>query len=416
MFDYTLVNFFQDNMPTFLGMKNYPVSDIKIARNRCAKVLTTYKYPLPPLHEECIMSIVIPVYDESTTRLRDQLRSINAQTVNATQCEIVYIVNNGDRATTPKPVLAANDKALAFLKKAKSRIPLIVLDYTSKGHELEVGNVGNARNTAIHLVAQRYLNQNRDGILFQTDADTLLTSNRLLSSMIADYKKYGCIGASGGVRFVLSMDSRKKQDQLFYKRHLRDFNMFAQWGYLIKALHNRKLAPPVTPTRFSGANMSSLVIAAVCAGGVPKLHRGVDLYFGEKLELYAKKRNALILPRRDKWIVQTSFRESTRTGSSFGGAFSYMRHHNGRPLVTPMTTPAFHTFLKRQLAKKKPPLKKKDMARFEAEMQEEYQKRYPKVPISHASFKALKEKIYKDVKRRAYAENAIKYFATFHLK
>ncbi|USN52862.1 MAG: glycosyltransferase [Candidatus Nomurabacteria bacterium] len=66
------------------------------------------------------MSIVIPVYDESTTRLRDQLRSINAQTVNATQCEIVYIVNNGDRATTPKPVLAANNKALAFLKKAKA--------------------------------------------------------------------------------------------------------------------------------------------------------------------------------------------------------------------------------------------------------------------------------------------------------
>ncbi|USN52861.1 MAG: hypothetical protein H6759_02245 [Candidatus Nomurabacteria bacterium] len=49
-------------------------------------------------------------------------------------------------------------------------------------------------------------------------------------------------------------------------------------------------------------------------------------------------------------------------------------------------------------------------------MQEEYLKRYPKVPISNASFKQLKDRIYKDAKRRAYAENAIKYFATFHLK
>lgn len=362
------------------------------------------------------MSIVVPVYDESVARLRDQIRSINAQTVDASRCEIVYIVNNGSRATTPQSILTANDKALHFLQTTKSRIPLVVLDYTTKGHELEVGNVGHARNTAIHLTTQRYLNQKRDGILFQTDADTLLTNKRLLSTMIADYKKHGCIGASGGVRFVLSMDSQKKKDQLFYKKHLRDFNMFAQWGYLIKSLHNRKLAPPVTPTRFSGANMSSLAIAAVCAGGVPKLHRGVDLYFGEKLELYAKKRKALILPRRDQWIVQTSFRESTRTGSSFGGAFNYMRHHNGRPLVTPMTAPAFHVFLKKQIAKRKTPIKKKDLAAFEAEMQEEYQKRYPKVPIDNASFKLLKEKIYKDAKRRAYAENAIKYFATFHAK
>jgi hypothetical protein len=261
-------------------LDRYPKTDLAQADKQTAAVLNQDKRPLPALSENCILSIVIPVFDEHVARIRAQVNAFNEQTLRPEQFELVYVVNNGKRSETAQDVLKKNDAVLAYLKKAKSKNRIIILDRSSAGHELAVGNVGHARNVGVNVVARRYLLQNRDGILLQSDADTLPVKKTFLSTMVKSYAKTGCIGASGGVRFVLSMDSTDAKDRHFFKTHLTQFNMYARWSYLIRALHSTNPRIAVTPTRFSGANMSSLAIAAVCAGGVPPLPRAVDLIFG----------------------------------------------------------------------------------------------------------------------------------------
>lgn len=424
-------------------LERYPKTDIAMARKSCLVVLREDITPIAPLSERCVLSIVIPAYDEHVSRIKAQVKAFNEQTINAELCELVYVVNNGKRAGVSPEVLKKNDAVLAYLKKAKSNMRIVVLDRSSAGHELAVGNVGHARNYGVNVVAHRYLLQNRDGILLQSDADTLPTKKTFLRTMLKDYIKTGCIGASGGVRFILSMDSMNAKDRHFFKAHLPQFNMFAQWGYLIRALHSKNPQLAVTPTRFSGANMSSLAVAAICAGGVPPLPKAVDVVFGNQLEDYAKKRHALILPRRDQWIMKTSFRESTRTGSGFGPLFSTMRKNNGYPLVAPIDAPPFDPFLKKMLRvqKKKntllqafakagmtltdeeakivstfkPTSKRPKRLAFEKLVHRLFRLKYPLVPLSTANYKKLKALVNKKPKQRAYAENSIKYFATFYL-
>lgn len=440
-------------MTNRLSLERYSKQDIRLAKARCLKMSKRHKLDLPSLATSSVLSVVTPVYDEDVSRLKKQINAFNQQSIDPKLVELVYIVNNPNRTKASASAVKNNDAALTYLKKAKSKMPIIIIDRSTKGHELEIGNVGEARNTAIHAVALRYLEQKRDGILFQTDADTLPMKKNFFANIVKEVPQDKCVGASGGVRFVLSMDSKKKSDHAFIAKHLKTLNQYVQWYFLVKALHHPGLKPEVTPTRFSGANTITLAIASICAGGIPPLFAGSDFCFSYNMDAYAEKNGYFILPRRDQWIIATSFRESRRTKNGMGSYFETMKANNGKPMVKSRHSPSRTDFMSAKVKDldkllllaqthfkndapavrslvKKLKQKKNHAARLALALEtvekdktktlntffgKLYLKENPLVPLTNSEFVALKKQIFNDPLRRPFAENAIKYFATFHL-
>ncbi|MCA9384982.1 MAG: glycosyltransferase family 2 protein, partial [Candidatus Magasanikbacteria bacterium] len=159
-----------------LDLTDYTKQDISKARKLCDLVLSENPVALPPLHPECLITILVPVYNESETRIKEQIQAFTKQRFAKHHFEIVFVVNNPKIKITPLEVLDANTAVINFLESKRHAVPTQVLDRSSKNHELKKGNVGEARNYGIHVVTKRYIEQQRDGIIIQVDADTIPTN------------------------------------------------------------------------------------------------------------------------------------------------------------------------------------------------------------------------------------------------
>lgn len=160
----------------------------------------------------------------------------------------------------------------------------------------------------------------------------------------------------------------------------------------------------------------------------------------------------------------TSFRESYRGGTSFGPIFANIKDHNGKPLVRASDTPYYPLFLKKELVqlrktllpKPKPPAiflgqniaiskeEYREIVNIQDKLKRSprvnpltiyeeirhadrsvvlhkffnrfYRMKYPLVPLEKRDLKQLEKRINKDPLRKAYVDNAVKYYGTFHLK
>lgn len=444
----------------------YSKKDLNKARKRCEAVIGN-KYKLPPLEPSCEISILVPVYDESIKRIDKQISAFSNQKFPKRKFELVYIVNNPppDGSVERARAVRQNAKILKHLKKGR-RLAVRVIDLSSKGRALKKSNVGIARNIGLHAVASRYLEQNRDGIVIHTDADTLPKSSEYLRKVYKEVSDPNCFGAAGGVEFILDIDSLNKADRTFFRKHIQTFRNFTEWHILVNALRKKSLPKVVaSPTRFFGANMISKAIAGVLAGGIPEIGRAEDAAFGKNLERLAKKYGAKVLPRWDEWVMRTAFRESRRTGASFGPVFDNIRKHNGKPLVRSANAPHFfHEYLPKLLlavrktggkrnalsallgkhfdeashntqkaimafAKQIPAgstvsarqhlygaMKAKHLKdRPDLVFYAKYKEDFPLETLTPARLKALKKEVYKDPARRAFAEDAVKAFGQWKL-
>lgn len=444
----------------------YSKTDLNKARRKCETVLG--KLPeLPELGAACEISVLIPVYNESIKRIDRQISTFSRQRFGKKKYELVYVVNNPrpDGSTARAKAIRQNAKTIKHLKRVR-RLSVRVIDLSSDGKTLKDSNVGKARNVGLHVVALRYLNQERDGIVIHTDADTLPKRSDYLRQVYKEVSDPKCFGAAGGVEFILDIDSLNKGDRDYFRKHIQTFRNFTEWHILVNALRKKTLPKVVaSPTRFFGAHMISMAIAGVLAGGIPGIGRAEDALFGQKLERLAEKYGARILPRWDEWIMRTAFRESRRTGASFGPVFDNIRKHKGKPVVRDPDAPHYyHDYLpKFLLSLRKTEGKKSAISEFfglpfdeasddaqraimrlasriparssarqrlqlydamkdrhsksrpDLVFYAKYKKEFPLTRLTPDRLKALRKEVYKDPARKAFAEEAVKAFAQWKL-
>lgn len=331
----------------------YSKNELKTAEKRCQSVLKKCAM-IQDVSPTCQITVLIPVYDESIERMKKQLGSFAKQKMNKDLFELVFVINNPppDGSTEREKAIKQNAKVMTFLKK-RHPLTVHVIDLSSEGKALPLSNVGLARNIGLHIVAQRYLKQRRDGIIIHTDADTLPHGARYLHDVYRDLNSPLVFGAAGGVEFIMDIDSFSQTERRFFKKHIQTFRDYTEWHILVNALQKKRLPKIVaSPTRFFGAHMITKAIAGVLAGGIPENGRGEDTAFGLRLEMFAKDHGGQVLARWDHWTMQTAFRESRRTGASFGPVFDNIRKHHGKPLVRAKDAPHyFHEYLPKLLLK-----------------------------------------------------------------
>lgn len=445
-------------------LADYTKNDIKKAE-RLLKEQRKNIEPLPELESTCVISILIPVYDESLTRLKTQIRFFNLQRLDKSLYEIVYIVNNPPSTKTNISILKKNARAIRYLKKIASK-NIHLIDRSSVNHELVFGNVGEARNIGLHSISKRYFEQKRDGIIIHTDADTFPEDVRYLEKVKEAFEKPRVYGAAGGTKFILSLDNDTKNNRDFFEANLPLLHKYMRWNFLLSALNSSDAKLKFEPTTFSGAHMISRAIASVCVGGIKQVNRGEDYLFGEALLRFAKNHHGQIYEMRDKWIFTTSLRESNRSGTSFGPIFRHIKATNGRPMVRAITTPFFPIFAKDLIAKiAKLPMQQQEInsrhffniklkisenellalkelqlhlqkvkntskyydiyEKIRAEdphtilhklFNKVYKITYPKVRLDDKALSSLQKQVFSNPNKKAYALNAIKYYGTFHLK
>lgn len=333
------------------GIEPYTRGDIEKAQNYWKKVFSLHHRQLPGLSLDCRVSVVIPVYGENIDRLQTQIDSFSRQTLSRKKTEFIYVVNNDLPKDTSiwREAYQLNQKVISFLRK-KHPITIHVIDRSSSGLEIEDCNVAKARNIGIAEASVRYFEQNRDGILFQTDADVYLRNKQHFRFIQSDFIKYPrAFGAAGGVIYEFSIDDSKflkgKDPYHFY----RDVVMHFRWHSLLYAFRHPHPTPPVFPTFFSGAHMISRAIASACIGGVLPVQVAEDVSFGVRLEAFARDHDGCVLPRREEWYVITALRESSRTGVSFGDVFNNILKEGG-VYAPEFTIPSFQEFAEQKIA------------------------------------------------------------------
>ncbi|MCA9346806.1 glycosyltransferase family 2 protein [Candidatus Saccharibacteria bacterium] len=442
---------------------DYTQSDIRKAEQIFAEQRKSIE-PLPAIKDDCIISILVPVYNESLSRIKKQIRSFNSQTLEKDLYELVFIVNNPPIKKTDRSALKQNSLVIKYLSNISHK-NIHVIDRSSKGRELTFGNIGEARNIGLLSISKRYFDQKRDGIIIHTDADTFPKDDQYLAKVKRAFDIPKVYGAAGGIRFVLSLDNNTKKNRGFFEAHLSVFHKYVRWNFLLSALETDVSRLKFEPTTFSGAHMISRAIASICVGGIKQVNRTEDYLFGVSLLEFAKKHHGKILSMRDKWIMITSLRESTRSGTSFGPIFNNIKETNGKPLVRDTATPFFPVFAKRLLIKmaKLPnnqqmitanhffdislkiskeellaikklisQLKKIEDTNKYYVIYEEirakdthtilhkffnrlYKLMYPKIQLNDNALADLQKKVFAHPKRKAYALNAIKYYGTYYL-
>ncbi len=444
----------------------YSKNDIDEARKRCDLVIGKNREALT-LEESCDISVLVPVYNESIKRIDRQISIFSNQKFSKTKFELVYVVNNPrpDGSLERAEAIQQNSKIIKHLKKV-DRVRVHVVDLSSEDMALKNSNVGIARNIGLHTLALRYLEQGRDGIVIHTDADTLPRRSDYLHQVYKEVSDPMCFGAAGGVEFVMDIDSYNKADRAFFRKHIQTFRNFTEWHVLVNAIRIKSLPKTVaSPIRFNGAHMISKAIAGVLAGGIPEVGRAEDSLFGDNLERLAEKYGAYILSRRKEWIMRTAFRESRRTGSSFGPVFDNIRKHKGKPMVRNADAPHyFYDYLPKfllavrktvgkkaalselfgdlfneadndvqravmNLAKRIPTgvsasarlriydawKEKNSKTRPDRIFYAKYKQEFPLVTLTPELLKALKKEVYKDSARKVFAEEAVEAFAKWKL-
>ncbi len=329
------------------GIAPYHLKDLLFAQKACADVHSRAgKDGLLPLHPACRISIIVPIYDESIDRLKKQIYAFSLQRLSKDRFELVYVVNNTRNQTSSaqRDAFRRNQRALRFLRRSQS-VRVRTIDCSSLEYASEDNSVGLARDIGLHLVTARYLSQERDGILIHTDADTLPTRKTYLSTVLKDLSMPNRVGAAGGIRYVLDIDSQKEQDRAHVRKHFETIREYFTWKVCVTALHRKDLTVHEHPLRFSGAHMIAKGIASVSAGGFP--HKGLaeDTEFGERLQAFAKSREADLLPRRDQWVLTTAFRESTRTDASFWRVFALIKKYHDHPPVPSVFAPIYFEYV-----------------------------------------------------------------------
>ena len=273
---------------------------------------------ITPQHPDCRCSIVVPVYAESIERIKKQLASIAEQLILPTQYEVIYVVNNSPLSKDDKNqvVISRNQAVIEYLRSVTDA-PVYVIDKSSTGNEIDECNVGKARNRGVAEASLRYFENNKNGIIIQTDADTYFEDKEYITSVLTAFDESpDVVGMAGGLVFEFDPDTlvlkerellRLKIDRLLHIKIWEGFQAF------LSGQHE----PTSKQTNFSGAHMLSRSYETAVIGGLNDEDFGEDQQFGFDLTKYAKHNNVRVVGMKDELRVITALRDSDRTPASF---------------------------------------------------------------------------------------------------
>ena len=305
-----------------------------------------------PMDSDCKVSVVIPAYGERGYILRPIESLATQEGVDPNEYELIVVVNNPSEspAKSAKETDADFERKIAqyrlAVKENQETLKLIgfingedtdaeigaqekeiierikalglrvrAIDKASPGKTLpkESANVGGARNRGVAEAVARFLEQNKNGIIAQSDADTRFDI-KYIRNLIEIFKKrpelVGLVGKLDlepeyGDRLV-SLTSLYGDMKIAYTTLIDDL------GKRESNFEDTEEVRFFEHIHFSGANMASRAVEAALVGGVPKIAGGEDPGFGERLS------DIGVIDRVPEVVVSTADRFSARTDVDAG--------------------------------------------------------------------------------------------------
>lgn len=296
-----------------------------------------------PQKHDCEIVVAVPVYNEDTRRIFEQIKSLLTQTYAPDKYEVIYVINNDnpekENGDEYKKIIANNKKILDMpiwknknndnlasfsleeqgLIKQAQKLNLFVIDKSTAGNEIKDCNVGKARNRVLAESAQRFLKNNKNGIIFHTDADSIFDNQKHLEIVAKTFEENrDTIAIAGGVKYKLNLDNTLNKKTVEIEKHLRKAEILKRIKIITNYLNNSLEKFIDSKKRFSGPHMIARAYESALIGGFDDANRAEDVNFGNSLENYATKNGKRIIGMRESLVISTSLRESTRTESSFG--------------------------------------------------------------------------------------------------
>lgn len=286
-----------------------------------------------PMNPACQYSIVVPVHGETINRLKTQIESLqNRQDIKPEDFEIIYVINNdiSDGTERSRRIFQANQDILQFLRQDHG-LNIYVIDKSSLGNEIPDCNVGRARNRGLAESSKRFFENNKNGLIIQTDADTYFEDPDYFTKLSELAANLDVIGIAGGLTFEWSPDSQDPGEL----EHLRQKVERLIQIKVIEVLANflRNGVSQMSDTTFSGAHMISRSLESASVGGFIDAASGEDPKFGQDLMNLANGNGQKIIGARGNLRLVTALRDSDRTEASFKKIFD--RIDLARPELTP---------------------------------------------------------------------------------
>jgi len=296
----------------------------------------------------CEFAIVIPVYNEKPERILRQIESLrNQQGINLDEFEIIYVVNNGvlDDSDVSREIRANNQAVIAEIKKITG-INAYVVDKSSPGNEIDDCNVGKARNRATAEASLRFYENGKNGLLIHTDADSYFEDPLYFIKLREMLNvQNNTVGIAGGLTFDFSPDEMEQGKYEELKKKTVMLALIKKWGYLLQFVLGSELVINKRYQKlFTGGHMISRSYESAVIGGFFGGNTFESTIFGLELELYGKSKGDVIIGAKTDLILVTAFRESTRTGRSFGKQFELIDVDKPLLVPNPFTAETIQTF------------------------------------------------------------------------
>lgn len=287
-------------------------------------------------HEDCEVVIIVPVFNESQDRILQQVFSIiDQKDISKNSFELIYILNSGQisRQDSFNEVIKNNQKILDlpiwknrmqkdilknFSIKHTKKLMQIRDDYNlyiidKSGRNIDY-NVGKARNRGIAEASYRFYQNEKNGILLQTDADAVLEDRLFLNKVISSFNcDHDIIGISGGISYRIDPDIKKRRERKFIKKILKKTLFNLKITSFAQILSEPPDKPLILGRRyFNGANMLSRSYESAIVGGVTDASFFEEAEFSKNLIKYSETNKKKIIIDYSLCTL-VSLRESLRT-------------------------------------------------------------------------------------------------------
>jgi len=274
------------------------------------------------MDKNCEVSIVIPAYGEREDIFRPIESLTKQKGVSVDAFETIFVINNPGSVPKRENVkgtdedykrkvehyqkalsenkeclkiidyingknvdVELNQKEKEIIEKVKSLgIKIFSIDKATEGKTLSEkdANVGGARNRGVAEAVARFYEQKKiNGIIAQSDADTILDENYVQNLIKVFHDRPELVGIVGDMEFDRTEDSELFRKVSLYSEMQHNYKRVLDYFVNDKMNKEDKLA--TRGVFFSGANMASRAYEAAMVGGVPKIGGGEDPEFGYAL-------------------------------------------------------------------------------------------------------------------------------------
>lgn len=402
--------------------KNREVRDRQLAQAFFDENLNGERLIEIPQDPKCEIVVVVPSKCESPQRITELLSSVASQQIDDPEkFELILVVNNTADGRSPEYLddFSENQAVLALpiwknginqeipadaseetrrQYEALKKLNIFIIDKSSPDRIFPECHVGAARNRGVAEAAQRFLQNQKDGLILQIDSDAVLADPLYFQKMQEIFSDSDVIAAAGRPYYEFSPDDPNWK--LWPKDKIRK-----EWEYLVMMKVSKNLSqwlqrqPEETGEErpkvdFSGTNMMSRSFETAVAKGIGVVDiektdsrkAGEDTQFGRLLLEYAAERGK-VMDVRAAMQLATALRETGRTSvplKKYSG-----RTNQGEPLVqefyksTPIQLLKLYTDLKLRVLSSE-----KGRAYFEPVMQDLPQKY--RIPTGENNFDFLK--------------------------